>query len=437
MSILAGILFFSQNCYAASELERSLAAGRICVEAERAVELPLYKMQEKLPQRYDVREKGQVPMVKSQGGLGTCWALTITSALETIWMKEEPLVFSADHMSLNNGFHITQNEGGDYMMAMAYLSGWQGPVLEEEDPYGDGVSPEGLDVRIHVQEMQLLEGMDQEEIKRMIYEYGPVQTSLYMDRRLTMSSKGYYQEAYSAFLYPEKEVPTHDVLILGWDDEYPKEHFGITPQKDGAFICQNTWGEKFGEQGIFYVSYEDANIARTGVAYTKLESADNYDHIYQTDVCGWQGQQGYDQESCFFANVYSSEREELLEAVGFYTTGRDTEYEIYVVKQFEDVTSFETRELLGKGTIRNMGYYTVELEQPVELEAGERFALAVQITTPGAVNPVAVEMKKDSYTQNVITEGKEGYLSKDGEVWEWTEERFGTNVCLKAYTSNR
>lgn len=82
-------------------------------------------------------------MVKSQGTLGTCWALTATSALEAALMPEEHLVFSADHLSMKNGFYITQNEGGDYQMAMAYLSGWYGPVLESEDPYGDEYSRMG------------------------------------------------------------------------------------------------------------------------------------------------------------------------------------------------------------------------------------------------------------------------------------------------------
>lgn len=409
------------------------------IQEQKEITLPLANIekQEILPVRYDCREFGQTPVIKSQGGLGTCWALTVTSALEAVWMEEEHLVFSADHISLNNGFNITQNEGGDYLMAMAYLSGWYGPVLEEEDPYGDGISPKGLEASVHVQEMQFLEDMEQNEIKRMIYEYGPVQTSLYMDRRVTASAKEYYDETNYAFYYPEKEIPTHDVLILGWDDAYPKENFEIIPKKDGAYICQNTWGEKFGDQGIFYVSYEDANIAQGGVAYTKVESADNYDRIYQTDVCGWQGQQGYDQESCYFANVYTAESAETLESVGFYTTDENSSYEIYAVKPFEDTDSFGNRMLLTSGWIENSGYFTIELEEPVELEAGERFAVVVKITTPGATNPVVVEMHKDVYSENVTLEGKEGYLSCSGEVWENTEEKFQTNVCLKAYTRVR
>jgi hypothetical protein len=68
---------------------------------------------------------------------------------------------------------------------------------------------------------------------------------------------------------------------------------------------------------------------------------------------------------------------------------------------------------------------------------GERFAVVVKLTTPGRNNPVAVEYRANEYTQNVTTVGKEGYLSQDGQRWQNTEERFGTNVCLKAYTVER
>ena len=390
-----------------------------------------------LPGRYDARDEGKQPVVKSQGSLGTCWALTVTSALEAAWMEKEHLIFSADHLSLNNGFRITQNEGGDYMMAMAYLSGWYGPVLEEEDPYGDGITTDGLEASVHVQEMQLLEGMSREKIKQMIYEYGPVQTSLYLDRLTTARSQDYYEEANFAYYYPEERTPTHDVLILGWDDDYPRENFKITPERDGAFICQNTWGEKFGDRGIFYVSYEDANIAKGGVAYTRVEANDNYDRIYQTDVCGWQGQQGYEEESCYFANVYTAQEDEYLKAVGFYTTDINSTYEIYTVNDFEGESSFENRVFCQSGWIENSGYFTIDLEEAIPLEAGERFAVIVKIRTPGATKPVVVELHKDVYSETVTLEGKEGYLSLYGEIWEPTEERFETNVCLKAYTQKR
>ena len=37
---------------------------------------------------------------------------------------------------------------------------------------------------------------------------------------------------------------------------FSKDNFTVKPQNDGAFICQNSWGENFGDDGIFYISYE-------------------------------------------------------------------------------------------------------------------------------------------------------------------------------------
>ena len=346
-------------------------------------------------------------------------------------------VFSADHMSMNNGFVITQDEGGDYKMIMAYLSGWYGPVLEEDDPYGDGETSSDAAAAAHVQQMRILKDEAPEVFKREIMTCGPVQTSLYMDRQLTRPSKPYYNESTCAYFYPEKKKNTHDILILGWDDDFPAGSFASDPGLDGAWICQNTWGEDFGDSGIFYVSYADANIAGSGISYENVGTVLNYDCIYQNDVCGWQGRQGYESPDCYFANVFTAGSEELLRAVGFYSTGRETAYEVYLVHRFEDGSSFVHKRMVAEGSIEGIGYYTVPLDEPQELAAGERFAVAVNIRTEGVKKPVAVETKKDRYTVNVTTEGKESFISLAGGTWENTQEEYGTNVCLKAYTDKK
>ena len=45
---------------------------------------------------------------------------------------------------------------------------------------------------------------------------------------------------------------------------------------------------------------------------------------------------------------------------------------------------------VASGEVANAGYYTVLLDKTVTLEAGERFAVIVEITTPGAIHPVAI-----------------------------------------------
>ena len=43
----------------------------------------------------------------------------------------------------------------------------------------------------------------------------------------------------------EIKKPNHDVVIIGWDDNYSKELFNDQSHSegDGAFICMNSWGE--------------------------------------------------------------------------------------------------------------------------------------------------------------------------------------------------
>ena len=212
-----------------------------------------------LPSSYDSRKVGRVSPVRDQGRYGTCWAFGALGALESSLLPQENLQFATDHMSLHSGFYLTQEEGGEYNMSIAYLASWKGPVLEADDPYGDGYSPKYLAPVKHLEEAILLPSKDYDAIKRAV------------------------------FLFEGNLKPNHDVIIVGWDDNYPKENFSKTPEGDGAFLCKNSWGTEFGDDGYFYVSYYDSIIGTTNAVYTKAGDVDNFDHIYQTDELGWVG----------------------------------------------------------------------------------------------------------------------------------------------------
>ena len=89
-----------------------------------------------LPARWYAGDSGRRPTQKYQGNYGTCWALTAVSALEAAVLPGQRAAFSADHMANRNAYTVDVDAGGSYQMVMAYLSGWQGPVTEAEDPYG-------------------------------------------------------------------------------------------------------------------------------------------------------------------------------------------------------------------------------------------------------------------------------------------------------------
>ena len=108
-----------------------------------------------------------------------------------------------------------------------------------------------------------------------------------------------------------------------------------------------------------------------------MEEPDNYDSVYQSDLLGWVGQLGYGTDSCYFANVYTSRGAEELKAVGFYAVGENTEYEIAIVDEFQNELSLSAFSPVQTGTLVHAGFYTIDLNEPVSLSEGQRFAVAV------------------------------------------------------------
>ena len=446
-----------------------------------------------VPTKYDLRERQRVSLIRDQGSYGTCWAFAATSALESAlmpeeqllfsvdhmsmsnsfnvnqydggeytmgmaylaaWqgpvydaatsalesalMPEEQLLFSVDHMSMSNSFNVNQYDGGEYTMGMAYLAAWQGPVYDADDPYGDGVTRDDLAAVKHVQQMLIIDGKDYQGIKEAVFKYGGVQTSLYSTIASSKTKTPYYNKQTNSYCYMGQDKPNHDVVIIGWDDNYPKENFNVDLEGDGAFICQNSWGSSFGDNGVFYVSYYDTNVGTHNVVYTDIESADNYDNIYQSDLCGWVGKMGYDKEDMYGANIFTAQSAESLRASGFYATAADTSYKLYVVKNFENEYSFKNKTLVAEGSLKNAGYYTVDFDEPVDLESGERYAIVLYINTPGSTHPMAIEYNSgEAYMSTVNLDDGEGYISYDGVAYINVKEKQDCNLCIKAFSDNR
>ena len=386
----------------------------------------------KIPEQYDLRTEGRVPKVVSQGGNGTCWAFAALSALGSTLLPEEQLTFSVDHLTMNNGFNLTPKDGGDFLMALAYMASWKGPVFEADDPYGDGVTNSALPAVRHLQGAVTIQPNDFLTIKKMILEYGGVQSSFYSDIEISSQNSDYYNMNHASYYYNGTEMPNHDIVIVGWDDHFPKENFNREPAQDGAFICQNSWGTEFGEGGYFYISYEDTNIGVHNLVYTQLESSDNYGHIYQADELGWLGSIGYGKADAWFANIYTSGEPQKLSAVSFFTTGKASRYEIYAVPAYESEASLGSGIFLGSGYLEEAGYHTVEILR--EIPVSGQFAVKVYISTENAVHPVAIEYANGQMPVD-LSDGQ-GYISYDGTLWQNAETEYECNICLKAFTED-
>lgn len=393
-----------------------------------------------LPERYSYVDKKRAVPVKDQGNYGTCWAFATLTALETALTPEEYYDFSENNLIYNNDLSEDIHDGGDYMMSMSYLMAWKGPVLEEDDPYGSKEKKQNLSCVKHVQEAQIIPEKDYQQIKEMVYQYGGVESSMYMSMSNSNMSSVYYNETEYAYCYKGNNAPNHDVVIIGWDDNYSKELFNDqSVEGDGAFICMNSWGSNFGYNGVFYVSYYDSCIGNNNVCYTKVEDVDNYKNIYQSDLCGWTGSMGFQNENTvYFANVYTADEDEKVEAVGFYATIPDLKYEVFVCPEFEGVDSLKERNhVAASGVLENKGYYTIKLDKKYAVKDDQKFSVIVKVTNQGedkTFKMIPVEMETESMEGTVELADGEGYFSSGGLNWQSAENQ-GCNICLKAYTS--
>ena len=394
-----------------------------------------------LPTAFDLREYGKVSKIRDQKTSASCWACASMGAIESKLLPMETELLSVDHMIGSNSFGLEESQGGEYTMAVAYLLSWRGPIYDKDNnrffDLTPGSSDSGNSPAYHVQEVHFFDHKDFESIKWAVFKNGGVSTSIHATVGTSnLDKSGNYNKKNNAYCYRGNSKPNHDVVIVGWDDDYPGENFNTEVDGDGAFICQNSWGSDFGDDGVFYISYSDANIGSQSVSYVSVESADNYDNIYQSDLCGWIGQMGYGKEKAWGANVFTAGGDEEVSAAGFYSLGKNSLYELYFVPKYKNIASLANRELVATGELKEAGYYTIDFDTVKQVEADESFAIIVVISTPGVARPVAIEYVSDEMSKNVdITDGK-GYVSSNGLDWESIEDVASANLCIKAYSKN-
>lgn len=384
-----------------------------------------------LPTRYNYAEEGRLPKVQNQGQSTTCWAYATLSALESSLLPSEKYEFSRKHLIDYSAKYNDIKNGGDYSFSMAYLNSWNGPVSDNANGYGK--------VKKHLQSAQILTPKDQDEMKRMVFKYGGVETSIYLQRSVSADGSPYYDSKYAAYAYQGDSKANHDVVVVGWDDNFAKEKFPIPVKRDGAFICLNSWGKDFGEGGLFYVSYDCVAFGEVSVCYTQIEDVNNYDSIYQSDLCGWTGTMGYkDKNTVYFANNYKAKGNEKIKAVGFYATDEKTDYEVFICENYKGVESLNSRtHVAANASFDNKGYYTLNLDKAYNVKKGQKFSIIVKAHNKNKfAKLVPVETTSKTMKKKVDLKDGEGFISPDGRNWQSTESQ-KCNVCLKAYTDKR
>ena len=404
-----------------------------------------------LPSYYDLRDEGLVTSVKNQGSSGACWTFAFLAAMESYLLKYENISYDFSENNMKNimgdgGENSTDwDDGGNYVVALAYLLRWSGPVNESDDPFNAHSmdSPHNLTpVKIlsDVAYIPLRLGyLDNDQIKLAILKYGALFAPIYSGI-LRSGSSGYSNI---------QTLDNHAIAIVGWDDNYSASNFRQAPPGDGAFIIKNSWGPYSGDSGYYYVSYYDASFMASietcsAVAIVNITNITEYKNNYQHDIFGNTFESvGYNSDTIWFANQFTAENNNPLSAFGFYTYGAST----YAV----NITVNNRTVYTSSGSISSAGYHTIKLSNYIPLKTGDSFKITVKLTTPSSLFPLAIESLYSGYTSRAKSALNQSFISPDGNNWydmanantrslKFYEDMYfhiikNASVCLKAYTA--
>lgn len=250
-------------------------------------------------------------------------------------------------------------------------------------------------------------------IKSEISQGHSVCVGIYMFGDNILKNTNWSQYCYSPY------TSNHDVTIVGYDDNYPKENFAIknssgklvtksVPPANGAFIVKNSLGSLTDEDratattdahgrtfyenpnanpggiddsGYFYLSYYDQSIDdplrfefdNTSSVKYKTQNFDQYDMM----ISALYANSDYSSETKT-ANVFDAEEDEYLYQISYYTNTPDTtvNYEIYKSLANDNPESGILLES-GSHTHKYSGSHKIDLSGEYSLKKGEKYSVVL------------------------------------------------------------
>jgi len=401
-----------------------------------------------LPARYDLRELGYVTPVKSQSG-GTCWCHGTMAAIEsnllvsgywnslgrTNWPN-----LAEYHLDWWNGFNQYNNDdtvptggtglvvhqGGDYLVAAAYIGRGDGAVNcaransdgEVDSPwYGSAPAKYEQDYEVfYVRDIEWytvgpnLEDID--IIKQAVVTHGAVATCMAYSGGFLVGGKHYQPPS-------DGMLPNHSVTIVGWDDNMVTQ-----APMPGAWLIKNSWGPSWNTTGYFWISYYDKHCGydpEMGAVSFHGAQLNPYDHIYYHDYHGWRDTKT-DCNEAF--NVFVPRRAERILAVSFYTATDNVTYNARIYDRFEDGQLLDEM-AAQSGTIAQRGFHTVDLNTPVVVTRNNDFYVYVELSAGGHAYDRTSEVKVLLDGPNVGPTYTEGPPPPDIRIWSFSFDTLG------------
>ena len=327
-----------------------------------------------------------------------------------------------------------------------------------------------------------------------LYEYNPEATELIKEQILdkrgvcigfcadvskpdqNLEEEGIYlnNKTWSHYTWSDNDIANHAVVIIGWDDNYPKENFldAHQPPENGAWLVRNSWGSgecefpDCGERnwgipvqkkdengklmydengqpvmvgsGYFWLSYYDRSLINPeSFVFSDsiaTEYVDQHDYLPISSVTVKESD-----TPVKMANVFTAKYTEMLTGISCMTASMNTKvsYEIYLLCNDFASPDEGLRAASGTTTFNYGGYHKIDLPEEVCIQRGQSYAIILTMTGEDGSyirNDAVSIVLEDKLNQNGVINPKESFLYRNGE-WEDYREVTAAEISQYTYSS--
>ena len=334
-----------------------------------------------LPSYYSSVEQGYVSSVKSQN-YNDCWVYGALGTFESFLLKNDLYTgdMSPNHANLwgtqhadGEGWVREPYEFGRAKITPGYFTSWQGPVLNSKVPdlsiyeFSADTIPTDL-ADYGVTSIKYLYRDDPDTTKRAIMESGGIST--YYSHTIA----NYNEDTFAYYVPPDftGSATGHAIEIVGWDDNFSADNFVDTPEGNGAWLVKNSWGENWGDNGYFWISYYDRDIfnSKKYKPSFQLLAVDNItekNKLLQNEIYGatWEFDESYikEPELTAFQSFEFDAHYNTIDKVIFESYSVTSDYTVYYVPDKNGTPDSNQSNWveLHKGTIDYAGYICVDI----------------------------------------------------------------------------
>jgi C1A family cysteine protease len=434
-----------------------------------------------LPSSYDMRDLNLTPVITDQGIYGVCWVFAPVSSLESSMIRQNQEKYTGIDLSPFSVVYYTYNRdelvdlaspypglegiagdtthieetdppdnisglilGGELTQAMYTLAAGFGAVNESTAPfdsYGNNTAP-SADTAISENEIVLdsvisIPPTEIDDVKTMMLEKGaPAVGFTFAQEEPYLEELENGDWIYSLGDTNEEDLESaggHAVILIGWDDDFPKELFGVPPKSDGAWLAQNSWGSDLENVTYFWMPYDELTYPITFFVGTEPWFGHNYQYDGGTLILN----KSLTQTSASISNIFTAGRDEEIQAVSL-DTNQSVNYTLRVYTDpLPDEPDAGTLLAEQEGIFEFPGYYTIRLDEPVPIEKGQTFSVVYDLE---GEEPLNISIDTSAVSEEVVTtttfaKAGQSYLN-NGTGWMDLSADGETNLRIKAFTND-